>query len=70
MNDVIKCIQHDIINCDYLDMNCPCHICHIYEIWRRKDVGDPLKSSFGVAMQATRGEGVILMGKERGVLTM
>ena len=47
MNDVIKRIQQGIINCDYLDMYCPCHICHIYEIWRSKDVGDALKSSFG-----------------------
>ena len=32
----------------------PCHSCHIYEIWRSKKEGDALKSSFGVAMQATR----------------
>ena len=70
MNDLIKCIQQDIINCDYVDIYCPYHICHIYEIWRTKDVGDALKSSFGVAMQATRGEGIILTGKERGVSTM
>ena len=25
----------------------PCHICHIYVIWRSKEVGDALKSSFG-----------------------
>ena len=34
----------------------PCHSCHIYGIWRSKEVGDSLKSSFGVAMQATRKE--------------
>ena len=32
----------------------PCHRCHIYGIWRSKEVGKVLKSSFGVAMQATR----------------
>ena len=62
MNDVIKCIQQGIINPDYLDMYCPCHI---YEIWRSKEVGDILKLSFGVAKQTTKGEGVILMGKGR-----
>ena len=34
----------------------PCHSCHIYGIWRSKEVGDSLKSSFAVAMQATRKE--------------
>ena len=63
MNDIIKYIQQVIINCDYLDMYCPCHICHIYWIWRSKEVGDALKSSFWVVKQTTRGEGVILMGK-------
>ena len=29
MNDVIRCIQQGIINCDYLDMYCPRHICYI-----------------------------------------
>ena len=66
MNNVIKCILQGIINPDYLDMYCPCHICHIYGIWRSKEVGDILKLSFGVAMQTTRGEGVILMGKGGG----
>ena len=32
----------------------PCHSCHIYGIWRSKEVGDALKLSFGVAMQTTR----------------
>ena len=32
----------------------PSHSWHIYEIWRSKEMGDSLKSSFGVAMQATR----------------
>ena len=40
----------------------PCHICQIYGIWRSKEVRRTLKSSFGVAMQATR-KGTILMGK-------
>ena len=57
MNDVIGVFKEGIINCDYLDMYCPCHICHIYRISRSKEVGDALKSSFGVAMQATRGRG-------------
>ena len=35
----------------------PCHICHIYGIWRSKEVGDALKSPFGMAMQATSGGG-------------
>ena len=48
MNDVIKCIQQGIINYDYLDMYCPCHI---YGIWRSKEVGDTLKSSFRNANQ-------------------
>ena len=68
MNDIIKCIQQGIINCDYLDMHFPCHISHIYGIWRSKEVGDALKSLFWVALQTTRGEGVILMGK--GTTTM
>ena len=59
MNDVTKCIQQGIINCDYLDMYCPCHI---YEIRKSKELGDALKLSIGVAMQATRWEGVISMG--------
>ena len=42
-------------------MYCSCHICHIYGIWKSKEVGDDLKSSFGLAMQTTRGE-VILIG--------
>ena len=32
----------------------PCLSCHIYGIWRRKEVGKALKWSFGVVMQATR----------------
>ena len=32
----------------------PCRSYHIYGIWRSKEVGKALKSSFGVAMQATR----------------
>ena len=32
----------------------PCHSCHIYWIWRNKEVGETLKLSFGVAMQAKR----------------
>ena len=62
MNDVIKRIQQGIINCDYLDMYCPCYICHIYRICRSKEVGgggggDALKLSIVVAMQATSGGG-------------
>ena len=34
----------------------PCHSCHIYGIWRSKKVGDALKSSFGVTMQAAMGD--------------
>ena len=34
-----------------------CHICHIYGIWRSKEVGDALKPPFGMAMQATSGGG-------------
>ena len=34
----------------------PCHSCHIYEIWRNKEVGDALKSSFGMATQVPNGE--------------
>ena len=34
-----------------------CHICHIYGIWRSKEVGDALKPLFGMAMQATSGAG-------------
>ena len=30
-----------------------CHFCHMYVIGRSKEVGDALKPSFGVAMQAT-----------------
>ena len=41
----------------------PCHSCHIYEIWRRKELGDALKSSSQVAMQATRKDK--FYGKER-----
>ena len=64
MNDVIKYIQQGIINCNYLDMYYPCHTCHIYGIWRSKEVRDPLKSSFGMTMQASTGGGeVILMRK-------
>ena len=29
--------------------------CHIYGIWWSREVGDALKLSFGVTMQATRG---------------
>ena len=32
----------------------PCNSCHIYGIWRSKEAGKALKSSFGVPMQATR----------------
>ena len=32
----------------------PCNSCHIYGICRSKEAGKVLKSSFGVAMQATR----------------
>ena len=32
----------------------PCRSYHIYGIWRSKEVGKALKSSFEVAMQATR----------------
>ena len=32
----------------------PCHSCHIYGIWRSKEVGDVLKSSFEVATQTAR----------------
>ena len=39
----------------------PCHSCHIYGIWRSKEVRKALKSSFRVAMQAIRG--TISMGK-------
>ena len=39
----------------------PCHSGHIYGIWRSKEVGDVLKSSFGVAMEATRW--TVFMGK-------
>ena len=74
-DDVVKRIQQGIINSDYsvnsvFIVYCPRHICHIYGIWRRKEVGDALKSSFGVAMQTTRGKRVILMGKGRGPPTM
>ena len=31
----------------------PCNSCHIYGIWRSKEAGKALKSSFGVPMQAT-----------------
>ena len=48
----------------------PCHSCLIYGIWRSKEVGDTLKLSFGLAMQATGGvgwegggHGGVLMGK-------
>ena len=34
----------------------PCHSCHICGIWRSKRWGDALKSSFGVTMQATKGD--------------
>ena len=44
----------------------PGHSCHIYRIWRNKEVGDALKSLFGVTVQATR-EGGSFYG-ERGVL--
>ena len=30
------------------------HSCHIYGVWRSKEMGDILKSSFGLAMQAAR----------------
>ena len=74
-DDVVKRIQQGIINSDYsinsvFIVYCPCHICYIYGIWRGKEVGDALKSSFGVAMQTTRGKRVILMGKGRGPPTM
>ena len=45
-----------------------CHICHICGDLEGQKGGDALKSSFGVAMQVTRGGG-ILMGKE-GIPTM
>ena len=64
MNDVIKYIQQGIINCNYLDMSCPCHTCHIYEIWRSKEVRDPLKSSFGMTMQASTGGRQFELGSE------
>ena len=32
----------------------PCHSCHIYGIWKSKEVGKALKPLFGVAMQAIR----------------
>ena len=32
----------------------PCGSCRIYGIWRSKEVGKALKSSFGVTMQAIR----------------
>ena len=35
----------------------PCHICHIYGIWRNKEVGGCFKALFKVAMQAIREEG-------------
>ena len=46
----------------------PGHSCHIYRIWRNKEVGDALKSLFGVTVQATRGVGwggwgVVFIGK-------
>ena len=39
--------------------------CHIYGIWWSREVGDALKLSFGVTMQATGEERAILMGKWR-----
>ena len=27
-------------------MYCPCHVCHIYGIWRSKEVGEALKLTF------------------------
>ena len=33
----------------------PCHSYHSYEIWRCKEVGDTLKLSLGVTIQATVG---------------
>ena len=39
-----------------------CHSCHIYGIWRSKEVGDALKKSFWVVMQATSRDNVF--GKE------
>ena len=33
----------------------PYDICDIYGIWRSKEVGDALKSSFGVVIQAKNG---------------
>ena len=46
----------------------PSRICHIYGIWRSKEVGHALKSLFEVLMQATRGEGNF--NGERGVSAM
>ena len=55
MNDVIKYIQQGIINCNYLDMYCPCHTCHIYGIWRSKEVRNPLKYHLGWQCKPQRG---------------
>ena len=40
----------------------PCHICHIYGIWKNKEVGGCFKLSFGMAMQATKGAGGNFIG--------
>ena len=45
----------------------PGHSCHIYGIWISKEMGDALKSSFGVAMQARR-KGDIFYGKGGSLL--
>ena len=39
----------------------PCHSCHIYEIWRNKEVGDTLRSSFGMAAQVPNREWEFLL---------
>ena len=34
----------------------PCHSCHIFGIWRNKEIKDALKLLFKVGMQATNGD--------------
>ena len=45
----------------------PGHSCHIYRIWRSNELGDALKPSFWVAMQARR-RWAVFMGKGGSLL--